>query len=102
MEPNLFRQPAPALAAAIGIAFLSYRANANAARSLGVPISAIALIIAGALALGGFGGSERNNFRVALELNIGYGNCLVGGDSRGCFLVGETVLGRVIEAPPGT
>jgi hypothetical protein len=56
MESDLFRQPAPAIAAAIGIAYLSHKANANAARSLGVPISALAIIVTGALALGGIRG----------------------------------------------
>ncbi|HEU5106733.1 MAG TPA: hypothetical protein VFU11_12950 [Solirubrobacterales bacterium] len=53
MKPNPFDQPAPALFLALGAAVLSHKATANAARVVGVPIAALSLLLAGALAVGG-------------------------------------------------
>jgi hypothetical protein len=47
------RTPVPALAVALGLAYLAHRANANAARALGVPVTAIALLAACMIAVGG-------------------------------------------------
>ncbi len=53
MNKSPIHEPAPALALAIGAAVLAHKANANAARTLGVPVAVIGLLIAGALAVGG-------------------------------------------------
>jgi hypothetical protein len=53
MNPNPLDQPAPALALALGVALLSHKATGNAARALGVPVAALSLLLAGALAVGG-------------------------------------------------
>lgn len=53
MNRSPLQEPAPALALAIGAAVLAHKANANAARSLGVPIAAVGLLIAGVLVVGG-------------------------------------------------
>ncbi|HEV7566378.1 MAG TPA: hypothetical protein VGO31_10500 [Microbacteriaceae bacterium] len=51
MTKPLYRQPVPAVALAIGAAYIGHRANANAAQSLGVPVTAVLVIIALALAI---------------------------------------------------
>jgi hypothetical protein len=53
MDKDLFDKPVPALAIAIGLAFLTHRANANAARAIGVPVAAVALLAAGMIAVTG-------------------------------------------------
>ncbi len=53
MKPNPLDQPAPALALALGAALLSHKATGNAARVLSVPVAALSLLLAGALAVGG-------------------------------------------------
>jgi hypothetical protein len=53
MKTKPIREPVPALTVALALAILSHRANVNAARALGVPVAAIALLLAGALAVGG-------------------------------------------------
>jgi hypothetical protein len=53
METNPLNKPVPALALAFGLTALSHKANANAARALGVPISIVALLVGGLLVIGG-------------------------------------------------
>lgn len=53
MKSNPLEQPIPALALAFGAALLSHKAIGNAARVLGVPVAALSLALAGALAAGG-------------------------------------------------
>jgi hypothetical protein len=53
MNKDPFRRPVPALAIALGLAYLTHRANANAARALSVPAAAVALLAAGVIAVGG-------------------------------------------------
>jgi hypothetical protein len=53
MNKSPIHEPGPALALAIAAAVLAHKANANAARTLGVPVAVIGLLIAGALAVGG-------------------------------------------------
>lgn len=55
MHKDPFRRPVPALAVALGLAYLTHRANANAARALGVSATVIALLAAGVIAVGGLG-----------------------------------------------
>jgi hypothetical protein len=52
MEHQPLNQPIPALALALGVATLSHKANANAARALGLPISLVGLLVSGLLAVG--------------------------------------------------
>jgi hypothetical protein len=51
MKPNPLEQPAPALALAIGATLLSHNATKNAARSLGVPVATLSLLLAGVVAV---------------------------------------------------
>lgn len=53
MNRNPLDNPVIALSLAVGLALLAQRANANAARTLGVPIPAIALLGGGAVILSG-------------------------------------------------
>lgn len=53
MEANPLHKPVPAFALALGLTVLSHKANANAARALGVPISVVALLVGGLLIIGG-------------------------------------------------
>lgn len=53
MKPNPLDQPAPALVVALGAALLSHKATRNAACALGIPVAALSLLLAGALAVGG-------------------------------------------------
>lgn len=53
MNRNQLDNPVIALSLAVGLALLAQRANANAARALGVPISAVALLGGGAAILSG-------------------------------------------------
>lgn len=53
MNRNQLDKPVIALSLAVGLAFLAQRANTNAARALGVPISAVALLGGGAVVLSG-------------------------------------------------
>jgi hypothetical protein len=52
MNPNPLDKPVPALALAFGLTALSHKANANAARELGIPVSVVALLIGGLLVIG--------------------------------------------------
>jgi hypothetical protein len=54
MDKDLFDKPVPALAIAVGLAFLTHRANAKAAKAIGVPAAAVALLAAGVIAVAGF------------------------------------------------
>jgi hypothetical protein len=53
MRKNQFDKPVPALAIAVGLAFLTHQANAKAARAVGVPAAAVALLAAGIIAVAG-------------------------------------------------
>ena len=53
MDRNQLDNPVIALSLAVGLALLAQRVNANAARALGVPISAVALLGGGAVILTG-------------------------------------------------
>lgn len=53
MNRNQLENPVIALSLAVGLALLTRQANANAARALGVPISAVALLGGGAVILTG-------------------------------------------------
>ena len=52
MKPNPLDQPVPALAVAVGLAVLSQKATGKAARTLGVPVVVLSLLMAAALAVG--------------------------------------------------
>jgi hypothetical protein len=52
MNPNPMRGPVPAIVLAVAFAVFSRKANANAARALGIPATVVALLVAGALAAG--------------------------------------------------
>lgn len=53
MNRTQLDNPVIALSLAVGLALLAQRANANAARALGVPLSAVALLGGGAVILTG-------------------------------------------------
>jgi hypothetical protein len=53
MNRNQLDNPVIALSLAVGLALLAQQAKANAARALGVPISAVALLGGGAVILTG-------------------------------------------------
>ena len=53
MDSNPLHKPIPAFALAFGLTALSHKANANAARALGMPISVVALLVGGLLIVGG-------------------------------------------------
>lgn len=53
MNEDPLRRPIPALALALGLAALAHRANANAARALGVPTSAVVLLATGLIMVAG-------------------------------------------------
>jgi hypothetical protein len=53
MQTNPLRQPMPALLLAVALGILTHKANANAARSLGVPAPAVALLAGGVIAVSG-------------------------------------------------
>jgi hypothetical protein len=53
MDSSALRKPAPALALAIGLTIASHKANANAARALGIPSAAIGVLVAAALVVAG-------------------------------------------------
>ncbi len=53
MNRNQLDNPVIALSLAVGLALLAQRANANAARALGVSIPAVALLGGGAVILSG-------------------------------------------------
>lgn len=53
MNSNPMRGPVPAIALAVAFAIISRKANANAGRALGIPATVVALLVAGALAVGG-------------------------------------------------
>lgn len=55
MKPNPLDKPVPALALAVGLAVLSQKATGKAARSLGIPVVVLSLLLAGALAIGELG-----------------------------------------------
>lgn len=52
MERQPLNQPIPALAVAIGLTALAHKANANAARALGLPVSVVGLLVSGLLVIG--------------------------------------------------
>jgi hypothetical protein len=53
MKSSPLDQPAPALALALRAALFSHKATKNAARVFGIPVTALSLLLAGALSVGG-------------------------------------------------